>query len=60
MPLKSYAWRTAGITLALKAVIALLKLVDHCGVVARYSKSGMPTTFSTAGCPVCTECRASA
>ena len=39
MPLKSYACSAAGATVALKAVIALLKRSAQCGVFAKYSKT---------------------
>jgi len=39
----------------LKAVIALLKISDSSGLRGKYSNTGTPAAFSTAGCPVMIE-----
>ena len=60
MPLKSYALSAAATVGPLHDVIALLKTEESFGSCAKYSNTGMPVTFSTAGCPVFTECSVSA
>ncbi len=42
-------------TIPLNMVIALLKISDSCGFFGKYSKTGIPNVFSTAGLPVSTE-----